>query len=646
MATLLTSLNSCLPRMTAGERKVANLFDRLLDDDYLCWYDVPLGLRGQRPDFTLLHPLRGILLLEIKDWKPATLLSLDRRQALIQLPSGPKRVSNPLEQVRQYCHVLSGLLQRDPQLLRQDGNHQGQLCLPWGHGVILTQISRAQFDQAGLGDVMNPSQVICKDELGEEQDSEALQTRLWDMFTVTFPCRLSPAQVDRVRWHLFPELRLRSSQRSLFDEAPEPDQPPAAPPDLIRIMDLQQEQLARNLGEGHRVIHGVAGSGKTMILGYRALHLAKLLHMPILVLCFNKALAARLALQMDGHGVGEKVQVRNFHAWCGELLRRHGLTPPQFRGRGNEYNEQLVAKTFEAVAAGQIPSGQYGAILIDEGHDFAPEWLQLAVQQVDPASHSLLVLYDDAQSLYKRRKFSFSSVGIQARGRTTILRLNYRNTAEILGDGLAEQLAEEDGIPLVPPQSVGRHGPQPLWRDCVDETAELTTVAAFLRERRAGLDSWGQLAVLARTNADCERICDHLQRAGVPAGLLAQKDSQAALVEDSVKVLTLHASKGLEFEAVAIPFVGRLPHAKVESVDDESRVLYVGMTRSLEHLLLTASRDSLFSQRLRAILAPATQPLMEAACRLPASPMPSGSPKPCASAKNSTAPWKTPSSVA
>ena len=131
---------------------------------------------------------------------------------------------------------------------------------------------------------------------------------------------------------------------------------------------------------------------------------------------------------------------------------------------------------------------------------------------------------------------------------------------------------------------------------------------ARLRERRAGLDSWGQLAVLGRTKSDNEKICSALQRAGIPAGLL-QSDAQAALVEDSVKVLTLHASKGLEFEAVAIPFIGGLPHPKAPSVEDESRVLYVGMTRSLEHLLLTASRDSPFSQRLRAILAPGQGPL-------------------------------------
>jgi superfamily I DNA and RNA helicase len=52
-------------------------------------------------------------------------------------------------------------------------------------------------------------------------------------------------------------------------------------------MDLQQEILARNFGEGHRVIHGVAGSGKTLILAYRCQYLAQQQPKPILVLCFN-----------------------------------------------------------------------------------------------------------------------------------------------------------------------------------------------------------------------------------------------------------------------------------------------------------------------------------------------------------------------
>ena len=82
----------------------------------------------------------------------------------------------------------------------------------------------------------------------------------------------------------------------------------------------------------------------------------------------------------------------------------------------------------EQLARNQIPGGQYQAVMIDEGHDFAAEWLKLVTQTVAPATNSLLVLYDDAQSIYertRRKQFSFKSVGIQAQGRTTFLKINY-----------------------------------------------------------------------------------------------------------------------------------------------------------------------------------------------------------------------------
>src|SRR5260221_5694728 len=90
---------------------------------------------------------------------------------------------------------------------------------------------------------------------------------------------------------------------------------------------------------------------------------------------------------------------------------------------------------------------------------------------VDPTTNSLLLLYDDAQSIYGKKRssdFSFKSVGVQAQGRTTILRMNYRNTDEILDcayefakDILTPAEAEEDGVPLVKPEMAGRHRPAP-----------------------------------------------------------------------------------------------------------------------------------------------------------------------------------------
>ncbi|WP_263144490.1 3'-5' exonuclease [Pseudomonas sp. RIT-PI-AD] len=613
MATLLPTLNTCLPRMTSGERRFARCLESKLEEDYLCWYDVPLGPRRLHPDFAILHPRRGLLILEVKDWKLDTIQSLDPDRATLLTAQGQVRVPNPLEQARQYCHVLVGLLQRDPALLQDSGPYQGKLRFAWGYGVVLANITRQQFERTDLSQVLPANRVICKDEMQENSDAEAFQQRLWDMFSVRFDRLMSMPEVERVRWHLFPELRLEPTQTSLFAESDSPADLLAALPDLVRVMDLQQEQLARSLGDGHRIIHGVAGSGKTMILGYRCLKLAQALHKPILALCYNRTLAAKLAHMIVLHGLAEKVSVQHFHGWCAEQLRLYQVAAPSF---GPHYWKDLANRVLGGLDSGQIPSGQYGAILIDEGHDFEPDWLRLVVRMVDPSTESLLVLYDDAQAIYgNRRQFSFSSVGIQARGRTTILRLNYRNTAQVLQvaldfarEWLSPQEAEDDGVPLIPPESAGRHGPAPRWQDCLDEAEEYRRIGEFLEERQRREIAWNEMAVLCRTNQERENVARRLQTMGIPVEL-AGKDTKRAFdpAADSVKIVTLHASKGLEFKVIAIPGIGRLPLAQADSEADEARLLYVGMTRAMDHLLLTASADSVFARRLRQIAQGAPQ---------------------------------------
>jgi hypothetical protein len=163
------------------------------------------------------------------------------------------------------------------------------------------------------------------------------------------------------------------------------------------------------------------------------------------------------------------VHVRHFHSWCHRQLTTYGQALPL---QGNGFYEGLVDRVIRAVERSQIPGGQYQAVMIDEGHDFAPEWLKLVTQMVDPATNSLLVLYDDAQSIYERarsKQFSFKSVGIQAQGRTTILKINYRNTRQILhtaslvaADLLTADDKDDDGIPLLKPVSCGREGQAPV----------------------------------------------------------------------------------------------------------------------------------------------------------------------------------------
>ena len=612
MAQFQTPLHSIRQQMQAGERRFAQRLEKLLEDDYLCWYDLPVGKRQRYADFVIVHPLRGVLLLEVKDWKLESIKDFSKKEVQLLTSSGLKTVLNPLEQARQCAYQLVQQLETDAQLVQLAGKYQGKLAFPYGFGVVLTHITREQFDRAELGNVLPATKVICKDEMLESTDAEDFQQCLWNMFEYQFSQPLSLPQIDRIRWHLFPEIRITTQQADLFANPAEATQETPATyavlPDLLKVMDQQQEQLARSLGTGHRVIHGVAGSGKTLILGFRCLYLAQLLHKPILVLCYNITLAAKLRDLMQAKGIQDRVNVYHFHDWCGELLRHYHVAKPAFDKA--TYFEDLVEAVIAAVANGEIPRGQYGAIMIDEGHDFKPDWLKLISGMVDPDTDSLLLLYDDAQSIYSANKqldFSLSSVGINARGRTTVLKLNYRNTHEVFqfADRFARHYlqihdSDEDHIPILSAESVGRSGAVPQLKRSDSYAQEVAKIVKWLTQwqQQAQL-SWRDVCILYRYAAQGKQLHDALKTAAIPLQWLgsAARKKQFKPEEDCVKLMTLHSSKGLEFPWVIISGLGFMPDAK-EDTSVEAKLLYVAMTRSTDKLLLMYHQETEFTQCL------------------------------------------------
>ncbi len=587
--------------MTNGERRFAERLEQKLESDTLIWYDVPVGRKARHPDFIVFHPQHGVLVLEVKDWHVDQIQSMDRAQAALKTERGLVWTLNPFEQARQLAEGVADLLQGDPALVRPGHDrHGGKLCFPWSYGVALPFVTRHQFENAQLGDVLPGQRVICADEMTYTVAAAAFQDRLWRMMPWQATEALSAAQIARVRWHLFPEIRITPPHQVELLKQEE------SAPDVVRVMDVEQERLARSLGEGHRVIHGVAGSGKTMILVYRCIHLAKVMTKPILVLCYNKTLAERLAAMVKAGGVTHGVHVRSFHAWCRDQLVHFHCSIPAARD-SDEYSKQLVAELGRSIDAGRVPRHQYGAVLIDEGHDFEPEWLQIAVEMVAPETSSLLLLYDDAQSIYHRRKFSFSSVGVHASGRTTVLRLNYRNTAEILNVAyrfaehvLASEDAGEDGIPVLRPKAAEHHGPVPELARFLSLGHEAEFIARTFARLRAEGFSWSDMAVVYRSAFIEKEIVEAFERAEIPAAPLTKRGAGLPLPVDRVSLVTFHSSKGLEYPIVAIPGFGFLPNAH-ESDADEVRLAYVAMTRATQQLLLTCHRDSLFVRRLIAV---------------------------------------------
>jgi superfamily I DNA/RNA helicase len=212
----------------------------------------------------------------------------------------------------------------------------------------------------------------------------------------------------------------------------------------------------------------------------------------------------------------------------------------------------------------------------------------------------LLLLYDDAQNIYDKRRgkpFSFKSVGVQAQGRTTILKINYRSTRQILqtASAMATELLRptdkgEDGVPLVQPVSCGRDGPAPIIIDLPNVGAQADRIAELMASAHNEGHAWGDMAVLCRSWMLMDECARALSRRRLPHKVRkAAHDFNPA--EDTIKVMTLHVSKGLEFPVVAV--MGARPaittgtaSAKADDALEEIRLFYVGATRATSRLIV------------------------------------------------------------
>lgn len=209
MAQFPQGLRQIESRCNAGERRVLDQLRQCLDDQHIVWHDLPVGEAARQPDFIVLGPGLGLLLLEVKDWKLATIRQATPDRVELATASGPVMTAHPLRQVRDHAMALADLLQRDPALVHDDGPHRGRLALRYGWGAVMSNLRRAEVAALpGFDAVFPPARTLLRDDLDDSVDPETFVQRLSGLFTVDLPQRLTPAQRERIRWHLFPELRL------------------------------------------------------------------------------------------------------------------------------------------------------------------------------------------------------------------------------------------------------------------------------------------------------------------------------------------------------------------------------------------------------------------------------------------------------
>lgn len=242
MAKNASFLDIVQNKTTRGERSFAERLEHKLDDDCFYWHNLPVGPRWRSPDFIILLPSRGILVLEVKDWSLDTIDNMTPDCVLLKTKHGLKTTLHPFKQALLYVHTITDLLEEEDCLREAEGAYQGNLSIPYAYGVVFTNISREPCEARYPFEVLNPRFVIYKEEMDQDVAPEAFQERLRAMFTCEFGCPLTPAQIEAITKKLYPIAHVNTESDTAHANFTESA--------LLRGLERQQEQLLQRLGAG------------------------------------------------------------------------------------------------------------------------------------------------------------------------------------------------------------------------------------------------------------------------------------------------------------------------------------------------------------------------------------------------------------
>ena len=216
---------------------------------------------------------------------------------------------------------------------------------------------------------------------------------------------------------------------------------------------------------------------------------------------------------------------------------------------------------------------KYDAILIDEAHDFEPDWFRCATAMLRGGSEGdLVIAVDGAQSVYGRsRGFTWKSVGVQAMGRSRRFSRNYRNTKQVLefawqvAQSVVADAGETETHVRVVPTKVTRQGPVPVYRGCGTVAEEHALIARLVEEFKAKGLAEKEIAVLyPRKERDrIDALCRRLRQSSQVCWISNESDSNGgvrSIARPGIRLLTIHSAKGLEFPAVILTALDQLPN--------------------------------------------------------------------------------------
>jgi mRNA-degrading endonuclease RelE of RelBE toxin-antitoxin system len=238
--------------------------------------------------------------------------------------------------------------------------------------------------------------------------------------------------------------------------------------------------------------------------------------------------------------------------------------------------------------------------VVDEAQDVGVAQLRFLAAIGAGRPNRLFFAGDLGQRIFQQ-PFSWKALGVDVRGRSSTLRVNYRTSHQIRMQAdrlLGPELSDVDG------NTEGRNGtvsmfngPQPDILVFEKQEDEIKGVSQWLRARAGGGVAPHEVGIFVRSTAELDRARAAAQDAGIPFQVL---DENVETVTGRLSISTMHIAKGLEFRAVVVMACDDeiIPlQERIETVADDSdleevynterHLLYVACTRARDHLMVT-----------------------------------------------------------
>lgn len=284
--------------------------------------------------------------------------------------------------------------------------------------------------------------------------------------------------------------------------------------------------------------------------------------------------------------------------------QRQGLWPifVQVREGLKSTNSTTMAQVFGKMTdhLSSVEHALFDCVVIDEAQDVNVAQLRFLAAAAGGNTNSLFFTGDLGQRIFQQ-PFSWKELGIDVRGRSHTLRINYRTSHQIRAQAdrlLDPEIADFDGNQEERRGTISVfNGPAPTVAAYDSDEAEAEAVGNWLKDRLNEGLLQDEIALFVRSGAEVTRAIAAADKAGLTYVLL---DEIPQAEEGGLSISTMHLAKGLEFRAVAvmacdgevIPLQSRvdaiIDEADLEEVyNTERNLLYVACTRARDHLLVT-----------------------------------------------------------